>query len=447
MKIKLLVFFSLIFILLNPIVVFANSIWFKGVGTYAYVSIIYEIDKISKDDLFVDLAFSFTVYENIKNITNNFSVYIEPWFSGKHKDVIKLYLNVCEGNINGSSYDEIGFDCNKTVNYYNLSLDSYFHLTNYEIIFDLKEVNFSNSYKDYVIRFRYFIPQFSFKEGKNNVIAFSSRCFPNSVCNSDRWFRFISLENTSVIEDISGKVRIHDRIGEVWILNMVGGETSFIRYYNSFEIDILTPLGWTLLGLVFSFGLVFFIDEIRRPRLKLSIINDLTLENPKRKFYRIKVENKAWGYSLSEKIKLIRISTDTATNCTASIEVIGKRNKKMNFVDGLKWASKGEPYDILVLGGFQIKPFPNPHYFEETKYENIPPDLPKLLDVVWKIGGQKKCIIRRPLDYMGRFEKIEEGNFKIIIKVKDDRGNLVEEKFYLKNRGKSLDKFKLSRSP
>ncbi len=431
----LLVAFIILFIVPE---VHGNSIWIKSPHTQ--IDNIFEVDEVVKNDLYIDMLFQLYVNPGLANFSNDVTIEFEPWFNRKH-GVPEIYnVSICEeGGGYGASYTfgSISIDCkNYLENVTFQKIENLLYYPNYLLTIPIKNLT---SWKSYTIHITYKIPDFVLQEGSNYMLAITSRCNPNDTCKLDKWSRYIRLPSTtSILEDLSGSVSIVGREKDRWIFGMNGGGPSFIRYYDSTERETYQPLIWAIVGAILGFMSVIVVDNFKKVRLKISDIDMLEDKSSNgRRFFRVNVENRPLGVS-------IRMTADTAMKCKATLDVFDKHNKKIISIEGLKWASMGEPWDI-VFSDKKVELSAKPYLFETTKYEDIPSGSSKLLDIVWKIEGVKECYIRTPYNYFGIMSRdmLKDDVYLLNLSVTDDKGNTTLKNYKLMNVGTSLDGFKV----
>lgn len=260
--------FILAFLFLISSSVRANSIGYWDYNGIAGINMVYETDVIQDKNLLVNMAFSLNVGDSIKNYTNSINISFQPAFFINKPEPVIYNLTVCEGIITGSdpNYNKPPFNCTKNASY------SVNKEPSYPIyVINLNVSDIINS-KQYVVNIAYLLPNFIFDEGKNNQIAwFNSQCsFP--ICTQN-WFKFITLPSKdSVIQDLSGSINILGKHPNgPWVLEMTGSGQSFVRYYDSSEVDLWLPIKiGVLTGVIVAFLIPFSIIDVAKLIRKLK---------------------------------------------------------------------------------------------------------------------------------------------------------------------------------
>lgn len=251
----------LAFLILMP-TVYGNRLWIKQ--EFTNIGYVYEIDDVNGNDLYVDMVFQLNIFPSLKNISNTAVIEFKP--DVYYGEPVVKNITICENDGYGAglTYGSISIRCKETPQILNIE-----QMKNFEQVYLLTiTVENLTTFKSYIVRIMYKIPNFVRKEGTNNVLGFQSSCQPNGVpCNIDNWERIIRLPlPTSVLVDSSENVYIKGIGGmgdDRWILTAKGGGPFFIRYYDSNERDLYVPFYWSLLGAIFGaiisaiFGLIF----------------------------------------------------------------------------------------------------------------------------------------------------------------------------------------------
>ena len=436
-------------LLILPGLSYANGI--QIISTDTTVQNIVEINEIRGDDLYSEISFEIVVNPKINFVSNYSYLEFKPWYHEDH-DVPRIIISeLCESASGGSYGYTLGsteINCKQNIENFMTSIkDEYSDFYIYRIEIPVENLKIPKYFK---IKFVLVTEDFVLTEGSNYILGFQSTCNPNDRCNIDSWRKNILFPSkTSVIEDL-GNSKIIGRSGDdKWILSISGGDTSFIRYYDSLNREFLSPLSFTvlsiILGAIASTGIFILIDQIKKPKLIFGNIDILSTGNEK--FFRIVVKNSP----LSEKIK---VKGEPVIDCTGRIEVINSKNEIVQNVEGLKWASKGEPkiinWDVIEkLSKTKSKKrakyladkiiTTQPYLMDETKKETIYSGSKKVLDFIWKSGGEKICKVRTPENYLKFAHSIGLGEYRINLYVIDEKGHSARKSFKLINKGSSLE--------
>jgi hypothetical protein len=163
--------------------------------------------------------------------------------------------------ISSGSYDKLAFNCTKNASYSVNKSESQYNNPEYEINLNVSGIKDG---KQYVIFMEYSLPDFIFDEGRNQIAMFSSSCSFQSCAQS--WIRYITLPSkNSIIQDLSGNINILGKYPDgPWLLQTTGTETFFIRYYDSWQVDFLTPLNIGIItGIITGVLVALFVPSLK----------------------------------------------------------------------------------------------------------------------------------------------------------------------------------------
>jgi|GEM_PF-5541838 hypothetical protein len=264
-KILIFIFSITLAFSLFPTAVKANAIWIRT--PFVYTDFIYEVDELKGNDLFTDMVIKLFVSKNATIYSKNVTIEIEPWFNLIHGNPEINNITVCntsQGIGVGYTYGSVNLFCEDYVE--DLFIEEkktsypYPSYPSYVISIPIEKFDL---YSQYYLRIQYTIPNFVLKEGTvpflrefvgNNLLVFYSTCQPSDMCKVENWKRFILLPSErDILGDVSGNVRMREIYKGRWVLEMDGGEKSFIRYHDSWVKEFVLPLFFTLLGFFLSF--------------------------------------------------------------------------------------------------------------------------------------------------------------------------------------------------
>ncbi len=252
----------IIFLIINLVSVTTHALGInlQGAPITMQANTILEVDRLVGDSLQVSLGIGLTINPDKINSLRNFTVIVSPFETSLHKSAKDITVEVCEGGIGGASFEEVMIGCEKRVNATIIPVSSNDPVNAREIIMHLDE---SETWKMYVIRVNYTLPNFLVTQGTNYVAWFTTRCnLGSDSCNG--WMRTVMLPTEdSVIERLPEKAEI-DRYKGKWVIRTNSPDNQQIWFSKYSETDTWIPLRWALVGAVFGALLSIIIEKIMR---------------------------------------------------------------------------------------------------------------------------------------------------------------------------------------